>query len=94
MPTQRERYIATQERLKTSAIYAIFKKQKAEFVKVLEEQDAKQKSFVYTFKEDFLDPFIDEIAPDIPNYLLRVLPAVMTEGGKDPIKKYKKLLMN
>lgn len=91
-------YLTTQERIKTRAIYAIFKTEKAIFADLLDKQDKKRidsKRFTLERKiteEDLVDPFLDEIAPYVPEYLVKVLPNIMNQGAKVSIKRYKDLL--
>lgn len=96
--TQAERFIRNHETIKARAIYAIFKTQKARFIDRLEAAQQKRaaaKGFGLERKiteDDLINPFLDEIAPDVPEYLLTVLPRIMQEGAKGSIKRYKDLL--
>jgi len=98
MTTKAETFIKNHEKIKARAIYAIFKTQKARFIELLQQADQKRKaakSFGIERKiteDDLIDPFLDEIAPDVPEYLLTVLPRIIQEGAKDSIKRYKDLL--
>lgn len=98
MTTKAETFIKNHEKIKARAIYAIFKTQKARFIELLQQADQKRKaakSFGIERKiteDDLIDPFLDEIAPDVPEYLLTVLPRIMEEGAKGSIKRYKDLL--
>jgi hypothetical protein len=95
-----QEYIKTQERIKSRAIAAIFRKEMALFAAYLEAAEEKaivRKRFSLETKvtpEQFVDPFLDEIAPDVPEYLVTSLPAVMTQGAKPSIARYRKLLPN
>lgn len=78
-----ERFIKTHEKIKERAIYKIFQGQKARFVESLMKEEAKKSTRPWEVKkspDDFIDPYIDEIAPEIPEYLLSVLPNIMKEG--------------
>lgn len=93
MTTKRERYIKNQEATKTRAIYKIFQSEKARFIERLEKREDTAKRLELKFTpDDLIDPFLDEIAPDVPEYLLTVLPTIMNEAAKEPIKRYKDLL--
>lgn len=91
--TKRERYLRNQEKIKTRAIYAILREQRDIFADMLEKND---KSFrLLTTKaidDDLIEPFLEATKDMVPRYLLRVLPSIMTEGAKEPIKRYKDLL--
>ena len=80
------RFIENHERVKSNKIFSIFQSQKERFCVLLEEQD--KKSFL-----EFIDTFVQEIAGEIPTYLVQVLPVIMKEGAKEPIKAYKKKLL-
>lgn len=91
--TKQERYLRNQENLKAKAIYKLLKKHKGLFADTLEQEDKSHR--ILTTKaigDDLIDPFLDDIKSDIPEYLLSVLPSIMEEGAKDPIKRYKELL--
>lgn len=91
--TKRERYIKNQEAIKSKAIYKILQKHKGIFADMLEKEGKGYR--LYTEKaieDDIIDPFLDETMEDVPEYLLEVLPRIMEEGAKDPIKRYKDLL--
>jgi len=91
--TQTERYIRNHENIKTRAIYAIFKKEKELFASILEAEEKRIGRWERKITEDdLIDPFLDQIAPDVPEYLITVLPKVMNDGAKEPIKRYKELL--
>jgi len=99
MPTKTERFIRNHEAIKSRAIYAIFKRHKALFVQYLEAADQKSSRIPVSVRwekkiteEDIIDPFLDEIAPDVPEYLVNVLPTIMEEGAKGSIARYKDLL--
>lgn len=93
MTTKRERYIRNQETTKTRAIYKIFQSQKARFIERLNKREDTAKRLELKFNsDDLIDPFLDEIAPDVPEYLLTVLPTIMNEAAKETIKRYKDLL--
>ena len=98
MTTQAETFIRNHETIKARAIYAIFKTQKARFIERLQAAEEKRKAakgFGIERKiteDDLINPFLDEIAPDVPEYLLTVLPRIMQEGAKGSIKRYKDLL--
>lgn len=92
MPTKAEKYIRNQEAIKTRAIYAIFKKQKALFIEKLEKLQEKKAYSLKEVNDDFVDPYLDEIAPDVPEYLLTVLPTIMEKGAEEAILRYKDLL--
>lgn len=91
--TKRERYLRNQEKIKTKAIYKLLQKHKGLFADALEKEDKSHR--LLTMKaigDDIIDPFLEDIKADIPKYLLSVLPSIMEEGAKDPIKRYKELL--
>lgn len=99
--TLTERFIRLHEEIKARAIYAIYKRQKARFANLLEEQESKGLQIAnpllsrFTTKADqlsFIDPFVDDVAPEVPGYLVEVLPKIMNAGAKKPIAKYKELL--
>lgn len=90
--TKRERYIKNQEEIKTRAIYRIFQKQKKRLVEMLEKESKGFRLTVKGIDDDIIDPFIDDTGEEIPEYLLEVLPKIMEEGAKEPIKRYKDLL--
>lgn len=91
--TQRERYVRNHENIKTRAIHSIFRKEKELFCKRLEAEEKRAGRWERKISEaDLIDPFLDEISPDVPEYLLTVLPKIMNDGAKEPIKRYKKLL--
>lgn len=78
--TKRERYIRNQESIKTRAIYKLFQKHKALFIDILEKEDKNHR--ILTTKaigDDLIDPFLEDIKGDIPEYLLSVLPKIMEE---------------
>ncbi len=90
--TTRERYLRNHERIKARAIARILSKQKASFCDHLEMQ---KKSIQYKQGEDIdfiVEVWIAVIASEIPDYLDHVLPGVMIEGARAPIKKYADLL--
>ena len=91
-PTNAERYINTHEKIKARAISAIFRKEKALFIEKLNTESKKFSWEKKVSPDEFIDPFLDEIAPDVPSYLLNVLPSIMNEGASEPIKRYKDLL--
>jgi len=84
VPTLR-RYIEAQEILKTNAIAKILSKQKEKLAVLLEWPEFKS-------QDDQIGRFIEEIAPEIPDYLLLTLPAIMTTTSKNNIRKYRKYL--
>lgn len=90
--TTRERYLRNHERIKARKLVSILSKQKESFCMHLE---SKKKSFSLKQGEDIeyvVDVWIATIASEIPDYLNYVLPGVMIEGAKEPIKRYKKEL--
>lgn len=90
--TTRERYLRNHERIKARAIARILSKQKASFCDHLETQ---KKSLQYKQWEDIefiVEVWIATIASEIPDYLDHVLPGVMIEGAREPIKRYAELL--
>lgn len=90
--TTRERYLRNHERIKARAIARILSKQKASFCDHLETQ---KKSIQYKQGEDIefiVEVWLAIIASEIPDYLEHVLPWVMIEGARTPIKKYADLL--
>ena len=91
--TKQERYIRNNEAIKSKAIYKIFQNQKKAFADLLENEEKKSRIFVKkSIIDDIIDPFLDDIKSEVPEYLLTVLPKIMREGAKDPIKRYKDLL--
>jgi len=91
--TTRERYLRNHERIKSRAIARILNKQKASFVAHLETQ---KKSFEKKAQQDeiefIIEVWIATIASEIPDYLNHVLPGVMIEWAKEPIKRYREFL--
>lgn len=92
MTTKAERFIKTHEKIKARKIASILKGQKARFVDFLNKLDTKTAKIEIKSIESNVDDFVEEVSPEIPSYLLNVLPTIMKEGGKDSIKKYKKQL--
>lgn len=91
--TKRERYIKNQEAIKAKAIYKLLQKQKGAFADLLEKEGKGYRLYTEkSIEDDLIDPFLDDVKKDIPEYLLSVLPKIMEEGAKDPIKRYKDLL--
>lgn len=90
--TKAEKYIRNQEAIKTRAIFAIFKKQKALFIEKLLALQEKKAYSLKAVNDDFIDPYLDEIAKDVPEYLLTVLPTIMVEGASESIARYIDLL--
>ncbi len=88
----RERYLKNHERIKARAIARIFTSQKKSFCAFL---DTQKKNFQIKQGEDIefvVDVWIATIASEIPDYLNHVLPGVMIEGAREPIKRYRELL--
>lgn len=92
MTTKAERFIKTHEKIKARKITSILKGQKTRFVEFLNKLNTKTALIEIKSIESNINNFVEEVAPEIPNYLLSVLPAIIKEGGKDSIKKYKKQL--
>lgn len=93
MPTLEQVYIRNQELTKTRALYKILQSQKARFIERLQRSEKHIKNLeIKITPDDLIDPFLDEIAPDVPEYLLTVLPTIMNEGAKGSIRRYKDLL--
>lgn len=93
MPTLAQVYIRNQEITKTRALYKILQSQKARFIERLQRSEKHIAHLeIKITPDDLIDPFLDEIAPDVPEYLLTVLPTIMNEGAKGSIRRYKDLL--
>jgi hypothetical protein len=89
---KQERYLRNQEKIKSRAIYAIFQEQKEGFCIMLEEESKSFRIEVKKGEGDIVKKFVEKTKYEIPNYLVKVLPAIMIEGAKIPIKRYKDLL--
>jgi hypothetical protein len=84
-----KKYLRNQEKLKTRDLYRIFKRQKNELANLLESSN---KSFQTKTTHDELQSYLDSINQEDVEYLLTVLPRIMTQGAKPEIAKYKDLL--
>ena len=79
------KYIANQEKIKTRAIYRIFKRQLESFASLLERET---KSTTDTVVADFMDENWDEI----PLYISEQIPKLANQGMNDVKKDWKKEL--
>lgn len=91
MSTKSERYISNQEKVKTRAIARILRQQKVDFIDFLERLPAKMLLVVGKKQED-LESYLDSIKGKIPDYLKEELPAIMEEGAKESIQRYRDFL--
>lgn len=76
------RYLRGQELIKTREMSRMFKRQKEQFATLLESFDKKS-------IHNELQAFIDQVNAEDVEYLLSVMPAVMKQGAKPEILKYK-----
>lgn len=91
--TPAERYIDNHAKAKAKALAKILASQKADFVRFLEGLGRKSAFFVRkAFPDDELDDFVDGIASEIPEYLVDVLPRVMNDAAREPIKQFSEFL--
>jgi hypothetical protein len=81
------KYLNNQIRLKSKRIERIFKDQKKEFVKILNNWNELKawKAF------DPVDEFLSSSADQVPNYLYVALPVIMYQAIRDKIKEFAEL---
>lgn len=73
---KQERYLRNQEKIKSRAIYAIFQEQKELFCEMLDDE-SKSFRLVKKIGDDIVKKFVDKTKWEIPDYLVKVLPAIM-----------------
>lgn len=84
-----QKYLKNKRITSARAIYRILQQWKKDFIKLLEKED---KAFILEKKEDIIEGFISEIKYDLPDYFDETLPAVMVNGARKNIRKYKEIL--
>lgn len=69
------KYLRNKRITTARAIYRMLKRWKSEFVVLLRKQE--KKSAFYEVKADFIDEFLKDIRPELPDFLKDELPTVM-----------------
>lgn len=84
------KYLRNKRITTARAIYRMLKRWKSEFVVLLRKQE--KKSAFYEVKADFIDEFLKDIRPELPDFLKDELPTVMKKWAAPQIAKYKDVL--
>jgi hypothetical protein len=85
-----QKYLKNKRIISGRAIARILAEHKKVFIRFLEARE--KKGAFWNIKENIVEQFIDETKKDIPEYLSATIPAVMVQGAKENIEKWKTLL--